>query len=40
MFVIDRDGRIAYAEYVPDQMNEPDYDAAVDAARNATSIPR
>ncbi len=40
MFVIDRKGRIAYAEYVPDQMNEPDYDAAVDAARNATSTPR
>ncbi|MDQ6727112.1 MAG: thiol peroxidase [Actinomycetota bacterium] len=40
VFVIDRDGRIAYAEYVPDQMNEPDYDAAVDAARKATSTAR
>jgi len=40
LFVIDRQGRISYAEYVPDQMNEPDYDAAVTAAREATSTPR
>ncbi|MDQ6693145.1 MAG: thiol peroxidase [Chloroflexota bacterium] len=32
VFVVDRDGNIAYAEYVPDQMREPDYDAAVQAA--------
>jgi thiol peroxidase len=32
VFVIDRDDRIAYAEYVADQMREPDYDAAVRAA--------
>jgi thiol peroxidase len=29
VFVIGRDDRIAYAEYVPDQMSEPDYDAAL-----------
>jgi thiol peroxidase len=31
VFVIDRDGRIAHAEYVADQMQEPDYDAALKA---------
>ncbi|HSU16512.1 hypothetical protein [Longimicrobium sp.] len=31
MFVIDGDGRIAHAEYVADQMDEPDYDAALAA---------
>ena len=35
VFVIGRDGRIAYAEYVPDQMREPDYTAAVAAAHAA-----
>jgi thioredoxin-dependent peroxiredoxin len=35
VFVIDAHGRIAYAEYVPDQMREPDYDAALAAARHA-----
>jgi thiol peroxidase len=29
VFVIDGDGRIAHAEYVADQMKEPDYDAAL-----------
>jgi len=33
VFVIDRDDRIAYVEYVADQMREPDYDAAVAAVR-------
>jgi thiol peroxidase len=33
VFVVDRDDRIAHVEYVPDQMAEPDYDAAVEAAR-------
>ncbi len=33
VFVIDRDGRIAYAEYVADQMAEPNYDAALAVAR-------
>ena len=35
VFVIDRNDRIAYAEYVPDQMQEPDYHAALAAARKA-----
>jgi thiol peroxidase len=35
VFVIDRDDRIAYAEYVPDQMQEPNYDAALAAVREA-----
>jgi thioredoxin-dependent peroxiredoxin len=35
VFVIDPDNRIAYAEYVNDQMAEPDYDAAVQAAKRA-----
>ncbi len=36
VFVIDGDGRIVHAEYVADQMKEPDYDAAVAAVRAAT----
>ncbi len=35
VFVIDAADRIVYAEYVPDQMMEPDYDAALAAARRA-----
>lgn len=35
VFVIGRDGRIVHAEYVPDQMAEPDYRAALDAALDA-----
>ncbi len=35
VFVIDARDRIAHAEYVPDQMREPDYDAALAAARRA-----
>jgi thiol peroxidase len=35
VFVIGRDDRIVYAEYVADQMREPDYDAAVAAVRQA-----
>ena len=35
IFVIDGSGRLAYAEYVTDQMQEPDYDAAVAAAAAA-----
>jgi thiol peroxidase len=35
VFVIDANDRIAYAEYVPDQMAEPDYDAALEAVRKA-----
>jgi thiol peroxidase len=37
VFVIDGSGRIVHAEYVADQMAEPDYDAAVAAARAITS---
>jgi thiol peroxidase len=32
VFVIDRDDRIVHAEYVADQLHEPDYTAAVSAA--------
>lgn len=35
VFVIGRDDRIVHAEYVADQMREPDYDAAVRAVRDA-----
>lgn len=35
VFVIDRDGKVAYAEYVADQMQEPDYQGAIDAVRAA-----
>jgi thioredoxin-dependent peroxiredoxin len=35
VFVIDGDGRLVYVEYVPDQMREPDYDAALQEARTA-----
>ena len=37
VFVIDGEGRIRYVEYVPDQMREPDYDAALEAAKAAAS---
>lgn len=37
VFVIDRHDRIVYAEYVADQMREPDYTAALGAARRAAS---
>jgi thiol peroxidase len=33
VFVVDAQGRIAYSEYVADQMREPDYTAAVEAVR-------
>ena len=36
VFVIDRDGRVAHAEYVADQMQEPGYVAAAEAAVRAT----
>src|SRR3982750_1920516 len=35
VFVIGRDDQIAYTEYVADQMQEPDYEAAVAAVRQA-----
>jgi thioredoxin-dependent peroxiredoxin len=37
VFVIDRIGTITYTEYVADQMQEPDYAAAVAAVRAAVS---
>jgi thiol peroxidase len=37
VFVIGPDGTIAYTEYVPDQMREPDYDKAVEAVRQTAS---
>jgi thiol peroxidase len=35
VFVIDGVGRLTHVEYVPDQLAEPDYDAALEAARTA-----
>ena len=35
VFVIDRHDRIVYAEYVADQLREPDYAAAMQAVRQA-----
>ncbi len=37
VFVIGRHDQIVYAEYVADQMREPDYAAAMEAARQATT---
>lgn len=37
VFVLDADRRLVYVEYVDDQMKEPDYQAAVDAVRLATT---
>ncbi|MFL5656653.1 MAG: redoxin domain-containing protein [Ktedonobacteraceae bacterium] len=36
VFVIGRDDRIVYAEYVADQLREPDYAAALQAVQQAT----
>ncbi len=35
VFVIDRSDRIVYAEYIADQMREPDYRAAMEAVHRA-----
>ena len=35
VFVIDGAGRLTHVEYVPDQLAEPNYDAALEAARTA-----
>src|SRR5215218_4250996 len=40
VFVIDREDRIVYTDYVANQMAEPDYDAALAAARAAVDGPR
>jgi thioredoxin-dependent peroxiredoxin len=37
VLVIDKDDKIVYAEYVPDQMAEPDYESTVNAIRDAVS---
>ncbi len=37
VFVIGKDDRLTYAEYVADQMLEPDYHAAIEAARKASA---
>jgi thiol peroxidase len=37
IFVIDRNDRIAYTEYVADQLAEPDYLAAMEATREAAN---
>ncbi len=37
VFVIGPDNRLRYAEYVADQMQEPDYGAALEAARMASA---
>jgi thiol peroxidase len=36
VFVVDGDGRIVYADYVPDQMAEPDYAVTIAAVRALT----
>jgi thioredoxin-dependent peroxiredoxin len=36
VFVLDGDDRVVYAEYVADQMREPDYEAALQAAEAAS----
>jgi thiol peroxidase len=36
VFVIDDEDRIAHAEYVPDQMDEPDYEAALAVVERLT----
>ena len=33
--IIDRDGKIAYADMVPEIVNEPDYDRALEALKKA-----
>ena len=35
VFVVDKNDRIVHAEYVADQMSEPGYEAALQAARKA-----
>ena len=38
VFVLDRNDRIVYAEYVADQLCEPDYAAAIQAVGQAASV--
>jgi len=39
VIVIDRDGKVAYSEYVPDQMAEPSYENTVHAIHQAVGNP-
>ena len=34
VFVLDKDGKVVYAEYVPEVTSEPDYDKALDALKS------
>ena len=36
VFVVDRAGRVVYADYVPNQMAEPDYAVAIAAVREVS----
>jgi thiol peroxidase len=35
VFVVDREGKVVYVDYMPTQADEPDYDAVLAAARHA-----
>jgi len=35
IFVVDKEGKISYAEYVPEIASHPDYDAALEAVKKA-----
>ncbi|GEL07340.1 thiol peroxidase [Salisediminibacterium halotolerans] len=35
IFVVDRNGKVSYTEYVPEVTNHPDYDAAIEAVKAA-----
>lgn len=35
VFVLDKEGKVVYADYVPEVTSEPDYDAALEALRGA-----
>jgi thiol peroxidase len=37
VFAIDGDGNLTYVDYVPDQGREPDYNRAVEAARESAA---
>ncbi|MFN3704891.1 MAG: thiol peroxidase [Thermoflexales bacterium] len=37
IFVVDREGKVAYVEYVPEIAQHPDYDAALEAVRRLLS---
>jgi thioredoxin-dependent peroxiredoxin len=37
IFVVDRDGKVVYSEYVPEIASHPDYEAALEAVRKAAA---